>query len=43
MTHPTKVANFLAYVACGIVGSAALATSCVKAGATARAGSGGIL
>ena len=35
------MANFLAYVASGSVGGVALATTCVKAGATAGAGPGG--
>ena len=40
-TYPVKVTNFLAYVASGSVGGAALVTTCVKAGATAGAGPGG--
>ena len=40
-TYPVKVTNFLAYVASGSVGGAALATTCVRAGAIARAGPGG--
>ena len=41
MTYPVKVTNFLAYVASDSVGGAVLATTSVKAGATAGAGPGG--